>query len=435
MCEAPLLMAGRVVRFWGPPPYRPFDATLLGSGTNVQNREGAGGEPRQDPARNRRRNKHKLHPLLDEQKQLLARRYEKEKRLLGLAGTALSLVLLLAFYFSGLSWRLAHSFSGGSIIPAFLAYVGVLLAWMSVLSLPLSYYAGYIHEHNWNFSTQTTKSWLLDQAKSYGVSFVLGSLLLALLLWVMALFPESWWLIAGLGSAFVSVILATLFPIVVLPIFHRYVPIRDEELTDSLQKILAQEGLKGSGFYKEDMSRKTRKENAFLAGLGKTRRVVLGDNLVDNMTNPEVVSIIAHEVGHYKHRHMWKGIALGTVQQVIVFYFLHLIMKAAFPEFLLSTHSTLSLLPLLIIIAGAVSGFLFGPFGNALSRRMEKAADHYAITHIEQKTSFLTALAGLADRNLANAYPTWWVKVLYYSHPPIGERLEMLERFVEGGNQ
>jgi STE24 endopeptidase len=267
------------------------------------------------------------------------------------------------------------------------------------------------------------------------MSFVLGSLLLALLLLIMERFPGSWWLIAGLGSAIVSVILATLVPVVILPIFHRYTPIQDEELTGSLQKILAQEGLKGSGFYKEDMSRKTRKENAFLAGLGKTRRVVLGDNLVENMTNPEIISIIAHEVGHHKRRHMWKGIAFGTAQQVVVFYLLHLIMKATFPDFLLSTRSNLSLVPLLIIIAGAVSGFLFGPLGNALSRRMEKEADIYAITHIEQKRPFLTALAGLADRNLANAYPAWWVKVLYYSHPPIGERLETMERFVEGGSR
>jgi STE24 endopeptidase len=232
----------------------------------------------------------------------------------------------------------------------------------------------------------------------------------------------------------VSVILAALFPVVILPIFHRYTPIRDEELTESLRKILAQEGLKSSGFYEEDMSRKTRKENAFLAGLGKTRRVVLGDNLVENMTNPEIVSIIAHEVGHYKHRHMWKGIALGMAQQVVVFYFLHLIMKAAFPAFLLSTRANLTLLPILLIIAGAASGFLFGPLGNMLSRRMEKAADLYAIIHIEEKRAFLAALAGLADRNLANAYPAWWVRVLYYSHPPIGERLEMLERFVKGGS-
>jgi STE24 endopeptidase len=271
----------------------------------------------------------------------------------------------------------------------------------------------------------------LDQAKSFGLGLVLGSLLLALLLWVMARFPGSWWLIAGMGSAFVSVILATIFPVVILPIFHRYTPIRDEQLTGSLQKILAQEGLKSSGFYQEDMSRKTRKENAFLAGLGKTRRVVLGDNLVENMTNPEIVSIIAHEVGHYKHRHMWKGIALGTIQQIVVFYFLHLIMKAAFPAFLDSTRANLALVPVLLVIAGALSGFFFGPLGNALSRRMEKEADLYAITRIEEKRAFLTALAGLADRNLANAYPARWVKVLYYSHPPIGERLEMLERFVQ----
>lgn len=375
-----------------------------------------------------------IHPLLDKQKQVLARRYEKEKRLLGLAASALSFVLLLAFYCSGLSWRLAHLFSERSISLAFLAYVGALLAWISFPSLPLSFYVSYIHEKKWNFSTQTALDWLLDQAKSFGLTLVLGSLLIALLLWIMARFPGSWWLMAGLASALVSIVIAALFPVVILPIFHRYTPIRDEALTESLRKILAQEGLKSSGFFKEDLSRKTRKENAFLAGLGKTRRVVLGDNLMENMTNPEIVSIIAHEVGHYKFKHFWNAIAFGATQQVVAFYMLHLIMKGAFPEFLLSARANLSLLPILIIVASALSGFLFGPLGNALSRRMEKKADLYAISHIEEKRPLLAALAGLADRNLVNAYPAWWVKVLYYSHPPMGERLEMLERYVKSGS-
>jgi STE24 endopeptidase len=156
----------------------------------------------------------------------------------------------------------------------------------------LGFYRGYVHEHRWDFSTQRVKGWLSDQVKSFAVGLDMAWLILALLLWIMARFPRTWWLIAGLAMALVSVIMATLFPVVILPIFHRYTPVENKELADALKEILAREGLEISGFFQEDMSRRTRKENAFLAGLGKTRRVVLGDNLVKQMTVPEIVAVI-----------------------------------------------------------------------------------------------------------------------------------------------
>jgi STE24 endopeptidase len=369
----------------------------------------------------------KIHPLLDENRQALARRYEKEKRRLGLAGSALSLVFVLVFYETGLSARLAHLWREGPVVWPFLAYTAGFLGWMTLLTLPMGFYRGYIHEHKWNFSTQRIKGWLSDQAKSFAVGLVMAWLILALLLRIMARFPRTWWLIAGLAMALVSVIMVTLFPVVILPIFHRYTPIEDEELTDALKEILAREGLKSGGFFQEDMSRRTRKENAFLAGLGKTRRVVLGDNLVKQMTVPEIVSIIGHEVGHYKHRHIWKGVFLGTLEQLAIFFLLNLVMRAAFPGFPGSTREVLTVLPVMLIIGGTASGLVFGPVSNALSRHFEKQADLYAAAHVKDSHAFVTALAGLADRNLSNAYPAWWVKVLFYTHPPVGERLQYIE--------
>lgn len=373
----------------------------------------------------------KIHPLLDEKRQALARRYEKENRLLGLAGSALSLVLLVAFYETGLSQRLAHLWSGGPVIWPFLAYTAAFLAWLMLLSFPLSFYRGYVHEHRWNFSTQRLKGWLTDQAKAYAVGLVMAWLVLALLLLIMARFPRTWWLIAGLAMALVSVIMATLFPVVILPIFHRYTPIEDKDLTDTLKGMLAREGLKSGGFFLEDMSRRTRKENAFLAGLGKTRRVVLGDNLINQMTLPEIVSIIGHEVGHYRHRHIWKGIALGTLDQLAAFFLLSLVMRAAFPGFPGSAREVLAVLPIMLIIGGTASSLLFGPVSNALWRYYEKQADLYAAAHVKDTHAFATALAGLADRNLSNAYPSWWIKVLYYTHPPVGERLRYIESAIK----
>jgi STE24 endopeptidase len=370
-----------------------------------------------------------IHPLLDKEKQLQAKRYEKEKRLLGLAAMALSLVILLGFYFSGLSSWLANLQIGNSIIWTFLLYVLSFQMISVFFGLPLSFYSSYIHEHKWNFSNHTVKSWLWEKAKSFLVGLILMLILLGLLFWIMAVYPKGWWLIAGLAFALVSVVLATIVPVVILPIFNKYTPVENKELTDALERILSEGGLRSSGFFKEDMSRQTKKENAFLAGLGKTRRVVLGDNLMKNMPVPEIESVIAHEVGHYKNRHIWKNLVIGTLEGVIGFFLLDLAMKSIFAQFLSSTSWNLTLFPVLVVLAGGISAFIFSPVGNAFSRYFEKKADQYALENIHDKKAFMTAMAGLADRNLANAYPQWWVKLLYYSHPPVGERLAMAESY------
>jgi STE24 endopeptidase len=372
----------------------------------------------------------KIHPLLEPEKQVKARRYEREKRLFGLAGLLVSLGILLAFYFSGASAALAGLFPGGSMVWVFLVYVAALLSGATLLGLPLDYLSGYVHEQRWGFSNQTVRGWLWDKLKSFLVSLVLAFIVLGLLLWVMSFFREVWWLAAGLGMALVGTVFATLFPVLILPLFNKYTPIEDQALIRALSDILARGGLKSSGFFKQDMSRQTKKENAFLAGLGKTRRVVLADNLMAHMSIPEIVSVIAHEVGHYRHRHIWKNVLIGTGQQVVVFFCIHLIMRAAYPGFLSSTRWNLAHLPVFFILMGGLSGFIFGPLNMALSRRFERQADRYALDHIPTGRDFETALAGLANRNLANAYPEWWMKILFYSHPPIGERLAMAEAAV-----
>ncbi len=369
-----------------------------------------------------------IHPLLDRYKQGQAIRYEKEKRLLGLVSLFLSLCVVLGFYFSGLSSRLAFLFPYKSVIYTFIIYVVVFQAVLYSFGFPLNFYSGYIHEHKWRFSNHTIKSWLWDQVKSYLVGLVIFLILLGMLFWIFERYPQQWWWIAGIAMAFVSVILATLFPVLILPIFNKYTPVKDKELTEALDRILSDGGLRSSGFFVEDMSRQTKKENAFLAGLGRTRRVVLGDNLIVNMTVPEIVSIIAHEVGHYRYRHVWKQIALGTLQQLVVFLCLNFFMRALFPTFLSSTRANLALFPFFVILMGGLSGFLFGPLSNALSRHFERQAERYAVRSIPDKDAFMTALGGLANRNLSNAYPSWWVKLLYYSHPPIGERLHSAEK-------
>jgi len=368
-----------------------------------------------------------IHPFLDEEKQVKAKTYENEKRKIGIVGSLLSLVFILLFYFSGLSDYLANI--NLSFIYVFLIYVTIFLVLSTIIGLPLGYYSSYVHEHKWGFSNYTNKTWLLDQLKSFAVSLILLPILLGLFFWVLWKFPDTWWLVAATVTTLVSIIFVTLFPVVILPIFNKYDPIEDEKLTNQLSDILHKAGLKPSGFFRQDMSRQTKKENAFLAGMGKTRRVVIADNLLENMSLSEIKSVIAHEVGHYHFSHLPKNILIGTIQQLIIFYLLNIIMKILYPEFLTSNTNNLSLFPMFSLIMSLLSSLLFGPLNNMISRYFERQADRTSLELYPDKDSFQKAMAGLANRNLSNAYPEWWVKLLYYSHPPIGERLSFAENY------
>ena len=368
-----------------------------------------------------------IHPFLDKEKQARAKTYENEKRKIGIVGSLSSLIFILIFYFSGLSNYLANI--DLTFIYVFLIYVSIFLVLSTIIGLPLGYYSSYVHEHKWGFSNYTKKTWLLDQLKSFTVSLMLLPILLGLFFWVLWKFPDTWWLVAATVTTLVSIVFVTLFPVVILPIFNKYDPIEDEKLTNQLSDILHKAGLKPSGFFRQDMSRQTKKENAFLAGMGKTRRVVIADNLLENMSLSEIKSVIAHEVGHYHFSHLPKNILIGTIQQLIIFYLLNIIMKILYPEFLTSNTNNLSLFPMFSLIMSLLSSLLFGPLNNMISRYFERQADRTSLELYPDKDSFQKAMAGLANRNLSNAYPEWWVKLLYYSHPPIGERLSFAENY------
>ena len=203
-----------------------------------------------------------MHPFLDKNKQIKAKQYEKEKRLLGLAGSIISLIFILCYHFTGFSEKVAFYATDTPIILVVLLYLIVFQLLSALIGLPLGFYSGYLHEKRWGFSNHTPKTWLRDEIKSFIIGLILFPLLLGLLLWTMALSPQYWWLIAGLSMALIGVIFATLFPVLILPLFNKYEPIEDKELTSRLEKILNKVGLKPGGFFVEDMSKQTKKENA-----------------------------------------------------------------------------------------------------------------------------------------------------------------------------
>ncbi|MBW6458522.1 MAG: M48 family metallopeptidase [FCB group bacterium] len=363
-----------------------------------------------------------MHPLLDPLKQERARDYETGKRVLSFIQLIVGFLLTLIFIFLISRPLLAHLPSSAAL--RFLLFIWVLTLFSLPVDLIFSYLSGYRMEHRFGFSNQNLRQFFTDEAKGIAINLIISPLLALILFITFHFSPSFWWLWAALAMILVNGIFATLYPVVILPLFNTYTPIEDEELTRRLGAILTKGGLKIKGFFLQDMSRQTKKENAFLGGLGKTRRVVLSDNIIRNMATDELETVIAHEVGHYHHKHMIKNIFLSAAFQMIIFFLTHLFMLRIYPDFLSSFDGMLAAFPVFLLCFGILNMLLIAPLANALSRFHEKQADRYALNITHTPEAFERAMSGLANRNLSNAYPLPFIKWMYYSHPPIGERLE-----------
>jgi len=366
-----------------------------------------------------------IHPLLDRKKQIVALKYETKKRRASFAGTVVGFILTLCFI-------LFISRPLLDILPKFAFFRFLFFFWaLALFSLPFdlffSYRSGYKIEHEFGFSNQNKRAFFTDEVKGFLINLVINPLLALILLLAFRLSPDLWWLWAACAMILVSVIFATLYPVLIMPLFNKYTPIEDEDLTSRLGLILKKGGLKIKGFFIQDMSRQTKKENAFLGGLGKTRRVVLSDNIIDNMSVSELENVLAHEVGHYRYKHIWKNIFLGALYQVLIFFISHQVMMLINPDFLKSFDNMLLAYPIFLLCFGVLHMLFIGPISKAVSRYFERQADRYALDMTQDPDAFKSAMAGLANRNLSNAYPTPFIKIMYYSHPPIGERLDLAE--------
>jgi STE24 endopeptidase len=373
-----------------------------------------------------------IHPLLDKEKQEKAKVYEWTNRKIGLWSMLLSAIFNLTFYFSGLSSGVAGVRVFSSLIVVFIVYMFIYSSLQEIVGLPLSYLSGFVIEKKYGFSNQTGKEWFKEQLKSFMVSLVISILILGALLYMFQKFGNLWWLVASLFMVFFSVVMSMIFPVWIMPIFHKYEPIEDDELKDSLRGILEKGGLRIKGFFREDTSRKTTKENAMLAGLGKTKRVILTDNIINNMRPDEIRTVLAHEVGHYRRAHMPKMIFTGLFFNLFAFYLLHITFNALFPDFLTGIRSNIALLPMFLLFLSLIDLVFLKILQNGLVRLFENQADDEALRLSEDADAFKRAMAGLANRNLSNAYPKFLVKLIYYSHPPVGERLQRAEEYLSG---
>jgi STE24 endopeptidase len=369
---------------------------------------------------------------LDPEKQESAKKYAHIRRRLYVLDIALGGLYLLWWLVSGTSILLEGSISdlnvGWAAELILIAFL-IFLPW-TILFLPLDFYSGYILPHRFGLSTQDIRGWLTDLLKSFGVSILLGVPLLVGLYALIRVFPETWWLWAVIGYTLVGTVLTILAPVLLLPLFYKLEPLGEayQELVERLLMLADRAKATAQGVYTIDMSRRTRAANAALVGMGKTRRILLGDTLIESFTTDEIESVLAHELGHHVHRDIPLSILIQSGLNLIVFF-----VGAKTLEWIASSLGipyvyNPALLPALVLVFSIV-GFLTMPIGNAFSRWRETVADDFALNMTQNPSAFVNAMTRLANQNLAEASPERWVVFLLHSHPPLEDRIARAKRF------
>jgi STE24 endopeptidase len=371
---------------------------------------------------------------VDPERQKQAKVYARISRRLMLVDLALGAVYVLAWLAFGWSQALkelllAYTANEWLLVAAFAAVFGVVFM---LLDLPLSYYEGFVLPHRFGLSTQTLRGWVADQVKMGAVGGALGLFVLEVIYAVLRSYPETWWLWAAGILLALNVVLASLAPVLLYPIFYKFVPLGEEyaRVQERLLGLFERAGQRVRGVYQFDMSRRTKAANAALVGLGDTRRIILGDTLLKEFTTDEIETVLAHELGHHVHKDLPLGILVESAITLVGLYLASLGLNWGTAALGFDGVADIAALPWLILVMAAY-GLATMPLTNAYSRWREREADRYALRATGNGAAYASALARLANQNLADADPEVWEEFLLHSHPALGKRIAMAEDFTK----
>lgn len=338
-------------------------------------------------------------------------------------------LLTLAVLLSGVLPWLSGIIAGCqlSFVPSGLIFFGILALADGLVGIPFDLYRVFGIERRYGFSTMTFRLWLTDSLKSLGVSVILLGALGSAFLALLSSARETWWFWSWLLFASFQLLMLWLYPVVIAPLFNRYEPIRDSELKESVLELANRAGLEVSGIYQVDEGKRSRHTNAYFTGLGKTRRIVLFDTLLASHTREEILAVLAHEMGHWKKRHILKQLIFMELTSLGALYLFSLVLDW---PLLYSTFGFAK--PVIyagLFLIGILSGpffFFLTPLGAAALRRFEREADDYSLALTGTAAPMISALKRLARDNLANLFPHPLYVKFYYSHPPLLERIDRL---------
>ena len=361
--------------------------------------------------------------------------YNREKNII----TFVELGLTGVYFYFLLVWGgasfVANLVRGWTAQPLlqFLLFSLIVGGIFSVVSFPLSVYSEFILEHKYGLSRQTLWQWLWDKTKGLLVSSVISLPILLAFYYLLKTMPDWWWLWLGILLALVTVVLAQIAPVLIFPLFYKFKPLENQALVNRLQQLLNRYGFQLEGLYQFDMSSKTVKANAAFTGMGKTRRIILGDTLLEKFSEDEIEFVIAHEVGHFVHRHLLKGIAVNLASIFIGLYLVHLAYQYVLLHAGISDMLQLEYLPYLGLFL-----FLFSlvvmPLTNGVSRRFEFQADAFAVRAVSNPQAAVSTLEKLAEINLTDPNPNPLIEFFFHSHPSISRRVQAIQKIIGGSH-
>ena len=363
-----------------------------------------------------------------------ALQYYRSSNLVWAVDTAVGFLIPALLLFTGLSARLrAAAFRvGRRWLPALALYAFLFILATALLSLPLAYYEGFVLEHAYNLSNQSLGKWLVDWLKGVGLS----GLGLALVLWIPYLLlrrsPERWWLYAGLTTLPIATFVLIITPIWIDPLFNDFGPLKDRALEHRILALAERAGVSGSRVFEVNKSRDTKTVNAYVTGVGATKRVVLWDTILAKLEPDQIEFVVAHELGHFVLRHVLAWIAVATIVATLSLYVVHRVagrMIARFSRpFGFDRLSDVASLPLLILLGTAVS-FLMTPLLLAFSRYQEHEADRFALELTRDNRAAATTFVRLQTENLSIPRPGPLYIFWRGSHPSLGDRVDFANRY------
>ena len=362
----------------------------------------------------------------DQEKYAKSQAYLKDKTRFGLISGSFSLLITLAVIHTGVFGLLDEFVRSHSTftITSGLMFFGILFFVNDIINLPFSIYGTFVIEEKYGFNKTTAQTFLSDKFKGYGLTIVLGSLVIVPVLYFFDSYgPNGWWIAWLLITAFMIAV-QPLFVHVIAPMFNKFTPLEEGELRTAIEKFAGKVNFPIGRIDVMDGSRRSAHSNAYFSGFGKSRRIALFDTLLDKHTTEEIVSVVAHEVGHYKKKHVITGTVLGILETGLMLYIFNYFMhdQALFNVFGVEEVSVYCGLVLFGMLYSPVS-LITSIFTTALSRKNEFEADAYALETTNKEEPLISMLKGLAASNLSHLTPHPLMVFLSYSHPPVLERI------------
>ncbi len=356
--------------------------------------------------------------------------YTIESTRFGILSSLFDNALIILFFFAGIlnvynTWIVSLHLS---FIISGIVFFMLLFYADTLLTIPFNIYQTFRIEKKYGFNTMTAKLWLNDFIKSILISTILLSMIISIGLWLIEKSPLYWWLCVWFFFFIFSIFMMYISPYVIEPLFNKFSPVDDENLTNGIDEMTKKVGVKISKVLKMDASKRTKHTNAYFTGIGRVKRVVLFDTLLNSMNTGEILAVLGHELGHWKKKHVLKQLILMEIISMAVLFLSFKLMQGnlLLAMFGITVNSTYAKIVILFLL-GTIVAFPFTPAFNLFSRRHEKEADTFACDLTGNPASMISALVKLSKDNLTNLHPHHVYSAFYYSHPPVTERIKYIK--------